>query len=215
MKERGSVSIVVAVALGMAAVSAALIGDLGAVAAGAAGTQAAADAAALAAAQELVLPSEETAEEVAGRYAALHDARLVRCRCPPGGEDVVVVVERSVHLPFLGGSRTIRRAARAVVAIDGDVLGLEPLLLSRLACLAARVPEVWVVSGFRTRAEQARLHREKPGLAAAPGASQHELGLAADLGFLSAAVRAETHRVAPTCGLAFPVPYEPWHVEPA
>ncbi|HUG89159.1 MAG TPA: M15 family metallopeptidase, partial [Actinomycetota bacterium] len=186
MKERGSVSIVVAVALGMAAISAALIGDLGAVAAGAAETQAAADAAALAAARELVLPSQETPEEVAARYAALHDARLVRCRCPPGGEDVVVIVERSVPLPFLGGSRTIRRAARATIAIDGDVLGLEPWFLTRLACLADHVPGIWVVSGFRTRAEQARLHREKPGLAAPPGRSQHELGLAADLGFGSA-----------------------------
>ena len=215
MKERGSVSIVVAVALGMAAISAALIGDLGAVAAGAAETQAAADAAALAAAQELVLPSQETPGEVAARYAALHDARLVRCRCPPGGEDVVVIVERSVPLPFLGGSRTIRRAARATVAIGGDVLGLEPWFLSRLACLADRVPEIWVVSGFRTQAEQARLHREKPGFAAPPGRSQHELGLAADLGFGSAGVRAEAHRAAPMCGLDFPVPYEPWHIEPA
>lgn len=215
MKERGSVSVVVAVALGMAAISAALVGDLGAVAAGAAETQAAADAAALAAAQELVLPSEETPEEVAARYAALHDARLVRCRCPRGGEDVVVIVERSVPLPFLGGSRTIRRAARATIAIDGDVLGLEPWFLTRLACLADRVPGIWVVSGFRTRAEQARLHREKPGLAAPPGRSMHELGLAADLGFGSAGVRAEAHRAAPMCGLDFPVPHEPWHIEPA
>jgi len=215
VRERGSVSVVVAVALGMAAVSAALIGDLGAVAAGAARTQAAADAAALAAAQELVLPSDETPEEVAARYAELHRARLVRCRCPPGGDDVTVIVERSVTLPFLGESRTIRRAARATISIDGDVLGLERWFLSRLACLAARAPGIWVVSGLRTRAEQARLHREKPGLAAPPGRSQHELGLAADLGFHWAGARAEAHREAADCGLVFPVPHEPWHVEPA
>ncbi|HEX6209059.1 MAG TPA: M15 family metallopeptidase [Actinomycetota bacterium] len=215
MRERGSVSIVVAVAMGMAAISAALMGDLGAVASGVARTQAAADAAALAAAQELVLPSLESPEEAAERFAALNGARLIRCRCPPGGEDVVVLVERSVPLPFLGGTRTVRRAARATAALGGDVAGLEPWFLSRLACLRARVPDLWVVSGFRTGAEQARLHRERPGLAAPPGRSLHELGLAADLGFGSASVGALAHREAPTCGLVFPLSHEPWHVEPA
>jgi hypothetical protein len=35
--------------------------------------------------------------------------------------------------------------------------------------------------GFRTHAEQARLHAQKPGLAARPGHSMHEVGLARDL----------------------------------
>ncbi|HEX6262358.1 MAG TPA: Rv3654c family TadE-like protein [Actinomycetota bacterium] len=215
MRERGSVTIVVAVAMGMAAISAALMGDLGAVATGAARAQAAADAAALAAAQELVLPSHESPVEAAERYAALNGARLIRCRCPPGGEDALVLVERSVRLPFLGGTRTLRRAARATVALEGDVAGLEPWFLSRLACLRARVPDLWVVSGFRTRAEQTRLHEEKPALAAPPGRSLHELGLAADLGFGSASAGTLAHQQAPACGLVFPLSHEPWHVEPA
>lgn len=215
MTQRGSVSIFVAMAMGMGAVSAALIGDLGAVSAGAARTQTAADAAALAAAQELVLPSGGSPEEVAARYASLHDAQLIRCRCPPGGDDVVVLVERSVRLPFLGGTRTIRRAARATIALQGDLVGLVPWFISRLGCLTGRVPDIWVVSGLRTRGEQARLHREKPGLAAPPGSSRHELGLAADLGFPSGGARAAAHLEAPACGLVFPVPHEPWHVEPA
>lgn len=215
MSERGSVSVVVAVALGMAGVAAALLGDLGAVAAGAARAQAAADAAALAAAQELVLPSEETPEGIAERYARMHGTRLVRCRCPPGGDDVVVTVERSVRLPLLGGSRTLRRSARATIVLEGDVLGLEPWFLSRLACLEARASGIWVVSGFRTRREQARLHQEKPRLAAPPGSSKHELGVAADLGFPSAGVRTTAHGAASSCGLVFSLTDEPWHVEPA
>lgn len=214
MRERGSVSVVVAVALGMAAISAALTADLVAGAAGAARAQTAADAAALAAAQELVLPSQETPEQVAARYARLHGARLIRCRCPPGSADVVVVIERSVSLPFLGGSRIVRRAARATVTVEGDLLGLEPWFLSRLACLGARAPGVWVVSGFRTRAEQAALHRAKPDLAAPAGSSRHELGLAADLGFPSTVAKTVVHGSAIGCSLVFPIRGEPWHVEP-
>lgn len=213
MNERGSVSIVMAVAMGMAAISVALVADLGAVASEAARTQTAADAAALAAAQELVLPTGEGPAGVASRYAALHDARLIRCRCPPGGDDAVVIVEGRVQLPFLGGARTIRRAARAVVGIEGDLLGLRPWFLERLTCLTARVSGLWVVSGFRTRSEQARLHREGPRLAAPPGGSLHEVGLAADLRFPSLRSGWAAHEAASACGLVFPLRHEPWHVE--
>lgn len=77
--------------------------------------QTAADAAALAAAQELLIPTERAPADVAADYAAKNDARLVSCRCDPGAWDVVVVVEQIVSLPFLGGRRTVVASARAVV----------------------------------------------------------------------------------------------------
>jgi hypothetical protein len=42
----------------------------------------------------------------------------------------------------------------------------------------------------------------------------HELGLAADLGFPTDQAREHAHASAASCGLQFPVDYEPWHIEP-
>jgi LAS superfamily LD-carboxypeptidase LdcB len=89
------------------------------------------------------------------------------------------------------------------------------MFAARLSCLIDRVAGLSIVSGFRTRAEQAALHRLKPHLAAPPGHSNHERGLAADLGFASDAARRAAHGRAASCGLEFPMSWEPWHVEPA
>lgn len=174
--------------------------------------QAAADAAALAAARELVVPSGRPPAAVAASYARRGDVRLVACRCPRGGSEVVVTVEATVEA--LGTTRTIRRSARAVAGLEDGWAGLRPGFAAALRCLFARVPGITLVSGFRTAEEQARLHREKPGLAAPPGHSAHEVGLAADLGFPSAAARSAAHAAAPACALRFPLRHEPWHVEP-
>ena len=174
--------------------------------------QAAADAAALAAAQELVVPSGRSPAAVAAAYARRGGVRLVACRCPPGGSDAVVTVEASVEA--LGATRAIRRSARAVAGIEDAWEGLQPGFAAALRCLFSRVPGLTLASGFRTAEEQTRLHREKPGLAAPPGHSAHEVGLAADLGFPSAAARSDAHAAAPACGLRFPLAHEPWHVEP-
>jgi hypothetical protein len=174
--------------------------------------QAAADAAALAAAGEQVVPSGRSPAAVAATYARSGDVRLIACRCPRGGSEAVVTVETSVEA--LGTTRTIRRTARAVARLDAGWGGLRPGFAAALGCLFSRVPGLTLVSGFRTAEEQARLHREKPGLAAPPGHSAHEVGLAADLGFASIAVRSDAHAAAPACGLRFPLPHEPWHVEP-
>jgi secretion/DNA translocation related TadE-like protein len=77
--------------------------------------QMAADAAALAAAQELALPSQGSPAEVAAAYAADNGAKLVECRCAVGSTDAVVTVESTVSLPFLGERRTVRASARAVL----------------------------------------------------------------------------------------------------
>jgi secretion/DNA translocation related TadE-like protein len=213
--QRGSASLLVMVALSFATILAAFASDLSRASAARARAQAAADAASLAAAQELVVPTESTPAELAADYAARNGARLVECDCPSGGQDVTVSVELDVTLPFLGQSRTVRVSARAVVAAPPGAEGLRPFFISRLTCLFERVEGLWIVSGYRTRAEQAALHEAKPDLAAPPGHSNHEIGLAADLGFPTDAAERAAHAASSGCGLEFPVSYEPWHVEPA
>jgi secretion/DNA translocation related TadE-like protein len=213
--QRGSASLIVAAALGFAAIFAAFSADVARVVSARARAQTAADAAALAAAQELLAPSTVAPSDVADEYAERHGARVVECRCGPGSDEVVVTVEIPVELPYVRQERTVRATARAVVDVPAGTEGLQSFFIARLSCLFARVPGLWIVSGFRTRAEQAELHEEKPGLAAPPGHSNHEVGLAADLGYPSDAEQRAAHLNARGCGLAFPVPYEPWHVEPA
>ena len=212
--QRGSVSLVVAASLAFGAVLAAFSADLSRVVVGRARAQSAADAAALAAAQELVRPSSRSPAEVAADYAERDGATLISCLCEGASMEAVVTVERRVSLPLLDQVRTVRATARAVVAAPPGSEGLQAVFAARLGCLFGAVDGLWIVSGFRTRAEQAALYEEKPGLAAPPGQSNHELGLAADLGYPSASAENEAHAAAPGCGLDFPVSYEPWHVEP-
>jgi secretion/DNA translocation related TadE-like protein len=214
VRQRGSISIVLAAALAFAAVLAAFSADMSRVVGARSRAQAAADAGALAAAQELVVPSGTPAADIAATYVERNGARLVDCRCATGSQEAVVTVEVEVVLPFLDQIRTVTASARAVVAAPAGSEGLQPFFASRLSCLFASVPGLWIVSGFRTYAEQAALYEQKPGLAAPPGQSNHELGLAADLGYPSDSSEELAHARAPGCGLRFPVPYEPWHVEP-
>lgn len=76
--------------------------------------------------------------------------------------------------------------------------------------------------GFRSRSDQARLYRQKPHLAAPPGRSNHEKGLAYDLVFeggMAGPVAVWAHANAARFGLKFPMlggkgkKYEPWHIE--
>ena len=113
--EKGSISLVLVAALGFSVILGALIADVARAASTKARVQAAADAAALAAAQEQVLPSGRRPADVAAEYAARNGARLVACRCPERGAEVVVVVQLEVGLPGLGVTRTVRATARAVV----------------------------------------------------------------------------------------------------
>jgi secretion/DNA translocation related TadE-like protein len=213
--QRGSASLVLAASLAFATVLAAFSADLSRVTVGRTTAQTAADAAALAAAQELVRPSGRAPNEVAAEYAERDGARMVSCTCQPGSSEAVVTVERDVVLPLLGQTRTLRATARAVVAAPPGSEGLQAFFAARLSCLFERVEGLWIVSGFRTRAEQAALYEQKPELAAPPGNSNHEVGLAADLGFPTGDAREAAHDLAAGCGLHFPVPYEAWHVEPA
>jgi hypothetical protein len=203
------------VALGFAAILAAFAADLSRASAARGVAQAAADAAALAAAQEQAVPSGADPWEVASIYARRNGATLITCRCEVGGGEATATVEVTVDLPLLGQTRNVRASARAVVEMPPGAEGLQASFVAQLVCLFDRVPGTWIVSGFRTHAEQAALYRRKPELAAPPGHSMHELGLAADLGYPSSAARRDAHAAAAVCGLRFPVEREPWHVEPA
>jgi len=92
--------------------------------------------------------------------------------------------------------------------------GLAGEFRTKLEALIAAIPGISITSGFRTNAEQARLYAEKPHLAAPPGRSNHEFGLAADLRFATPEARAEAHRRAGEFGMRFPMGHEPWHIEP-
>ena len=77
--------------------------------------QAAADAAALAAAQEILLPTGRDPGLVASDYAARNGASLASCRCDPGTFEAVVEVEYPLHLLFVGRDRVVRARARAEI----------------------------------------------------------------------------------------------------
>lgn len=76
----------------------------------------AADAAALAAAQELAIPSDLVPADVAAEYATRNGAELVSCACDPGSSEAVVEVRLVVRgLTLIPGDRSVTAAARAVV----------------------------------------------------------------------------------------------------
>jgi Flp pilus assembly protein TadG len=90
--------------------------DLARVLVASARAQTAADAAALAAAQELAVPSEVDPSDAAAEYASRNDAVLVACSCPDGGSEATVEVRVAVGpLLLFADDRIVRGAARAVV----------------------------------------------------------------------------------------------------
>lgn len=102
---------------------------------------------------------------------------------------------------------------------------LNPEYAMRLqAFVAASGGRVSITSGFRSVERQAELFRQavaKYGSEAAarkwvapPGKSNHNHGIAADLGFADAGAREWAHANAARFGLHFPMSWEPWHIEP-
>jgi secretion/DNA translocation related TadE-like protein len=216
-RERGAVSVVVAAVAALSLVMSLLVLDLWRAVIARARAQTAADAAALAAAGSMWSRDGPDPTAVASAYAERNGGTLEACECPEGGPEAVVTVRITFGVTTIPGAhRDVRATARAVVEGLGGpgAEGLRPWFAARLACLDGLVPGIALVSGFRTREEQARLHREKPGLAAPPGRSLHELGLAADLAFPSLAAAGRAHALAGGCGLEFGVPGEPWHASP-
>ena len=116
--ERGSVSVVVAAAVGMSLVATMGAADVGRALIARSRAEAVADLAALAAAQELALPSETDPSSVAADYADRNGARLVWCSCDAGATEAVVRVAvpvRGFLLPL--ADRDVIGVARAVVDV--------------------------------------------------------------------------------------------------
>ena len=118
--ERGSVSVVVAGVLAASIVLALGAADVTRVLAVASDAQTAADAAALAAAQELAVPTETLPEDVARAYAEANGATLVSCECARETRDARVQVRLAVGpLLLFGDDRLVIARAHAIVEIPG------------------------------------------------------------------------------------------------
>jgi secretion/DNA translocation related TadE-like protein len=113
--QRGSVTIVAAAVLFLTGILALASVDVMRAVEAKARAQTAADAAALAAAQELALPSGQSPADAAAELAARNGAALVSCACDPGGSDAVVEVTVTAPMVLLGPDRTVMSSARAVV----------------------------------------------------------------------------------------------------
>lgn len=98
-----------------------------------------------------------------------------------------------------------------------DVSLVDPLASRLLSVLELFGGRVLIISGRRSLAEQQALwdaYLAGGNLAARPGTSNHERGMAADLRIVDASVGwVEVHNIARTYGLVFPIPSEDWHVE--
>lgn len=106
----------------------------------------------------------------------------------------------------LGG--TVFSGSYPSVTGDTDFSPALGTALSRMA--TATGTPIYVQSGGRTYAEQAYLYATKgPGMAAPPGSSKHETGMAADI----TPGREAFGAAAGKFGLAFTVPHESWHIE--
>ncbi len=118
--ERGSVSVVIAAVVLLVLVVSVGLTDVARVVVARSHARTAADAAALAAAQELALPSGADPAEIAATYAAHNDAILDDCICAAGTTDAVVTVSIVVDgFLLVTGARTVTARARAVVDATG------------------------------------------------------------------------------------------------
>jgi secretion/DNA translocation related TadE-like protein len=122
-RERGSVSIVVAAIVLLASVLSLGVADVARVLVARSHARTAADAAALAAAQELALPTGTDPEAIAAAYAERNDAILSDCICDAGTFDATVTVTIVVDgLLLVTGVRTVTARARAVVDLPSGPL---------------------------------------------------------------------------------------------
>lgn len=109
-----------------------------------------------------------------------------------------------------------------------SVQGLNPQVQAALARMVAAMPAgirggLRINSGFRSERRQAELFSQavqKYGSeqaarrwVAPPGRSQHNHGMAVDLGFGSPEVKDWVRQNAGAYGLTFPMAHEPWHIE--
>ena len=116
--ERGSVSILVAAAVAMTLVMVMGVADVARALIARSRAEAVADLAALAATQELALPSGLEPGAVAAEYATRNGADLVSCSCSEGSLEAVVTITVPVDgflLPIVG--RDVVARSRAIVDV--------------------------------------------------------------------------------------------------
>lgn len=124
--ERGSITVVAVAVMALIVVMTMGAADVGVALIARAHAQQAADAAALAAAQELALPSGRGPATVAADFAARNDARLVACVCTSGTTQAITTVTVDIpHWLLFAGAHTVTVRARAVV--DSPTPGRAPL----------------------------------------------------------------------------------------
>jgi secretion/DNA translocation related TadE-like protein len=115
-RQRGSVSVIAAAILAALVVLGLGAADLARVLTAAATAQTAADVAALAAAQELAIPSELDPADVAREFADRNGAVVIACECAAGTFEAVVTVRAAVGpLSLFADDRAVEAKARAVV----------------------------------------------------------------------------------------------------
>lgn len=131
-----------------------------------------------------------------------------------GGGTPLADIARTVA-PVIAQTTAVGASTYSPAAGLGPNADFVRRLKALIAASGGRIKVQGNAWGYRSTAEQARLYAQKPHLAAKPGHSLHEKGLAADLsGDLALA-----HRLAPQFGLRFPMlnprgsKYEPWHVQ--
>jgi len=118
--ERGSITVVAAAVMALVAVLTMGAADVGKALVAREQSQAAADAAALAAAQELVMPTGRTPAKLAAEYAARNGATLASCTCAPGTTEAVVEARVVVGaLLLVPGDHVAVAVARATVGSSG------------------------------------------------------------------------------------------------
>lgn len=174
----------------------------------------------------LVAMGQKKINVQASREGNINDPRIVN----DGAYNVHVFGERGTrgeaYIPF---DPNLKRRSQAITeqtaarlggevtwfrqgGVTGDTKGLNPEFLTRLSNWASAVGETYNVgSGLRTHAEQVRLYqaylRGEGNLAAVPGTSMHEFGLASDGNHWKALNPG-------AFGLEFNIPSEAWHVQP-
>jgi hypothetical protein len=186
--------------------------------------QTAADGAALAAVYESGPYGTANPEQKASEYALRNDARLVDCDCVQGATEMEVEVVLNGFTARARAVIELDKLAPAPMSPNGSSTSseLQPAMeraVDRL--IEASSGHVYLVSSTRSTARQTELWNaalEKYGdpeiadnWVARPGTSNHEAGLAVDLGGdLGLAVRLVNELGLP---LWRPMSWEPWHFE--
>lgn len=175
--ERGSMAPLVALVVVLAGAACLVLGRVGGLAAATARAQTAADAAALAGAAD--------GPDAARDLARANGARVARLEVDGDAVEVAVVLGGDVAAVARARSGEGSGGAEPGVGVRGSSIGLVPELVDALGraeeLLGVPVP---VTSGWRSRAEQQRLHDARgsnPYPVARPGMSAHERGRAFDV----------------------------------